>query len=73
MYLPPVLRSSLINHRIAGVDVDGAMLIMFALLGVQGSLAGVSVRFLGLHKPYRRLSCGVSSCLFGLPMLSMQS
>ena len=44
--------------------MGGAMLIMFAMLGVKGSLVGVSVRFLGLYKPYRGLSCGVSPWLF---------
>ena len=49
-----------------GVHVGGAMLIMFALLGMKGSLAGVSFRFQGLYRLFR------GSKLWGV-ILALQS
>ena len=66
--LPLVLGSSLINHRIAGVDVDGVMWIMSVLMvGVR--LVGVFVLFLGLFSQFRGLRCGASFWLSSHLML----
>ena len=64
-----VLGSLPISLCFPGVHVGGAMLIMFALLGMKGSPVGVSFRFQGLYRLFRGQSYGVSSWLFSLLML----
>ena len=57
VYPPPVLGSTLISLRIAGVIVGGAMLIVFVQV-VRFRLVEVSAPFLGLFSLCRELRCG---------------
>ena len=57
VYPPPVLGSTLISLRIAGVNVGGVVLIVFVQM-VRFRLAGVFVLSLGLLSQFRGPKCG---------------
>ena len=66
--MPPLqVRGSLLaSLEFVGALVFWVMLIMFVLMVVRGSLVEVSVRFLGLYRPFREVS-------FGSVILALQS